>query len=153
MNPSEVMPANSGGGGTSLRLTAEDQAYEFDKNDAETERHQKLIFMRPVVEMPDDDALHQNADNRHEQRSGNDGDDERPGVAVRDITGVTAEHEHRAVRQVQDAERTVDDGQARRDQRQQGAERQPVEHLRYEISPVDHDYMSREPRPLEIILR
>ena len=133
-----------------LRLTAENEAHELDKNDAETERHQKLIFMRPAVEMPDDDALHHDADDRHKQRPGDDGDDERSGIAVGDIAGVTAEHEHRTMREVQNAERAVDDGQARRDQRQQSAERQPVEQLRYEISPVDHGCVARTRGSVEI---
>ena len=37
-----------------------------------------------------------------------------PRVGVGDPAGVAAEHEHRAVREVEDAERAVDDRQARR---------------------------------------
>ena len=45
------------------------------------------------------------------QRARDDGDDERVGIGVRDVTGVAAEHEHRAMREVEHAERAVDDGQ------------------------------------------
>ena len=67
-----------------------------------------------------------------------DGDEEGTGRLERDIAGIAAEHEHRAMRQVQHAERAVDDRQPRADQRQQRARRQPVEQLRDEIRPGDH---------------
>ena len=142
MKPSEVIPAKQRRRRHQLRLAAENKAHDLDENDTKTECHQKLIFMRAAVEVPDDDALHQNSDDRHEQRSGNDRDDERSGIAIGDKAGVTAEHEHRAVREVQNAKRAVNDSQARRDQRQQSAEHQPVKSLRYEISPVDHVYVA-----------
>ena len=127
-----------------LRLAAEHEANQLDENNAETEGHQQLVFMRPVVEMPDDDALHQDAEDRHEQRSGDDGDDEGPGIIIGDIAGIAADHEHRAMRQIENAERAVNDGQARRDQRQQRTERQPVEDLRNEVGPIDHEGQSRK---------
>ena len=88
--------------------------------------------------MADDDPLHHHADQHDEQRAGDDGDDERAGVGIGDPAGVAAEHEHRAVREIEHAERAVDDRQAGGDQREQRAEHQPVEALRYEVSPVDH---------------
>ena len=94
--------------------------------------------MRAVIEVADDHALHHHADEHHEQRAGDHRDDEGSGVAVGDKAGVAAEHEHRAVREVEDTERAVDDRQARGDQREQRAEHQPVEHLRNEIRPIDH---------------
>ena len=109
------------------------------KHDAEAEGDQKLILVRPAVEVADDDPLHHHADDHHEQRAGDHRDDEGVGIGVGDIAGVAAEHEHRAMREVEHAERAVDDRQAGRDQRQQRAEHQPVEHLRNEISPIDHD--------------
>jgi hypothetical protein len=51
-------------------------------------------------------------------------------VLVRDVTGVAAEHEHRAMREVQHAERAVDDRQPRADEREQRSEREAVEQLR-----------------------
>jgi hypothetical protein len=42
------------------------------------------------------------------------------------------------MREVEHAERAVDDGQAGADQREQGAEREPVEKLRNEVGPTDH---------------
>ena len=47
------------------------------------------------------------------QRARDHGDDERTGIFEGDIAGIAAEHEHRAVREVEHAERAVDDGQAR----------------------------------------
>jgi hypothetical protein len=43
-----------------------------------------------------------------------------------------------AVRQIKDAECAVDDRQARGDQREQRAEYQAIETLRYEGGPIDH---------------
>src|SRR3954468_16264940 len=42
------------------------------------------------------------------------------------------------MREVEHAERAVDDGQAGADQREQGAEREPVEKLRNEVGPTNH---------------
>ena len=42
------------------------------------------------------------------------------------------------MREVEHAERAVDDREARADQREQRAEHQTVEHLRDEIRPVQH---------------
>src|SRR5262249_28028957 len=66
-------------------------------------------------------------------------------VAVGQPAGIAAEHEHRAMRQVENAERAVDDCQPRRDQSQQGTEDEPVKALRYEISPADHAPLRAEP--------
>src|SRR5262249_2362308 len=109
---------------------------------AEAEGHQDLVLGRAAVEIADDDALHHHAEQHHEQRAGGERRDERAGVLVGDEPGVSAEHEHRAVREVEHAERAVDDGEPRADQREQRAQHEPVEHLRDEIDPVDHD----EPR-------
>ena len=94
--------------------------------------------MRAVVKVADDPALNRHADQHHEQGAGDDGDDERAGIGVGDPASVAAEHEHRAVREVQHAERAVDDGEARGDQREKRSQHQSVETLRYEIRPVDH---------------
>ena len=64
------------------------------------------------VEVADDDALHHHADEHHEQRAGDNGDDERTRVGIGQPAGIAAEHEHRAVREVEDAERAVDDRQS-----------------------------------------
>ena len=90
------------------------------------------------VEVADDQPLHHHANQHHEERASDDGEDEGPGIAVGDPAGIAAEHEHRAMRQVKDAERAIDDRQAGGNQRQQRAEHQPVEALRYEVGPVDH---------------
>jgi len=73
--------------------------------------------------------LHHQADHHHEKRSEDDRENERIRVSVGDISGIAAEHEHRAMREVENAERPIDDRQAGGDQRQQRAEHQPVEHL------------------------
>ena len=82
MKPSEVMPTNGGGGGTALRQAAEEEAYRLDENDAEAEGDEQLILVRPSIEVPDDQPLHHDADQHDEQRAGDHGDDERPGVVV-----------------------------------------------------------------------
>jgi hypothetical protein len=110
----------------------------FDEDDAEPERDQKLVLVRTVIEVADDDTLRHHANDHDEDRSGDHGDNERTRVAVGDPARVAAEHEHRAVREIEDAERPVDDGQPRRDQCEQGAEHQAVEALRQEIRPIDH---------------
>src|SRR5262249_45976210 len=112
--------------------------HQFDQDDAEAERDQKLILMRARVKMADDDALDQYADDHDKKRSRDHRRDERPGVAVGQPAGIAAEHEHGAMREIEDAERAIDDGEARGDQRKQRAEHQPVETLRNEIGPIDH---------------
>src|ERR1700761_8259068 len=49
------------------------------------------------------------------------------------------------MREVEHAERAIDDRQARTDQSQQGSERQAVEELRNEIRPVNHENKSQYP--------
>ena len=123
------MPWNSGGGGTSFECAGKEQAHQLDEADAEPEGDKELILMRTVIEVADDDALHHHAQHHHEQRARNHRDDERTGIFIGHEAGVTADHEHRAMREVEHAERAVDDGQPGADQRQQGTERQPVEYL------------------------
>jgi hypothetical protein len=86
----------------------------------------------------------------HEQRAGHHRHDVGLGVFIGDEAGVAAEHEHRAVREVEHAERAVDDGEARADEREQRPQHQAVEHLRNEIDPIDHEYTrpSGSPRRL-----
>ena len=92
------------------------------KHDAEPEGDQKLVLVRAAVEMADDDALHHHADDAAGTASpAITATMNEPVGLVRDIAGVAAEHEHRAMRQVQHAERAVDDGEAGADQRQQRA--------------------------------
>ncbi len=122
-----------------LRQAAEEEADGLDEDDAETEGDEDLVFGRPCVEVPDDRPLHHHADQHDEQRARDHGDDERPRIAVGEPAGIAAQHEHRPVREVENAERAVNDRQAGRDQRKQRAEHQPVETLRNEIAPVDHD--------------
>ena len=92
----------------------------------------------PAVEVADDEPLHHDADQHPEQRAGDHRDDEGAGERSTRPAGVAAEHEHRAMGEIQHAERAVDDRQAGGDQRQQRAEHQPVEELREEIGPIDH---------------
>ena len=121
-----------------LRQAAEEEAHRLHEHDAEAEGDQQLVLVRAGIEVADDHPLHHHADQHDEQRAGNDGDDEGAGIGVGDPAGIAAEHEHRAVREIEDAERAVDDRQAGRDQRQKGAEHHAVEHLRNKIGPVDH---------------
>jgi hypothetical protein len=65
-------------------------------------------------------------------------DEEGPRRLVRREAGIAAQHEHRAVREVQHAERAVDDRQPRTDQGQQCAKGQAVEELRKEVRPGEH---------------
>ncbi len=113
------MPAAQAGGRHAQRQAAEHEPDQLDQHDAETERHQELVLRRAGVEMADDDELDQSSDDEQEQRPGDDGDGEGAGRLERDEAGIAAEHEHGAVRQVEDAERAVDDGEAGADQRQQ----------------------------------
>ena len=83
MKPSEVMPANSGGGGTVFDRLPKKKRTSLDEDDAEAEGDQQLVLVRAVVEMADDQPLHQHADDHHEQRAGDHRDDERAGVACR----------------------------------------------------------------------
>ena len=58
MKPSEVMPWNSGGGGTSFDWLEKIKPHQFDEADAEPEGDEKLVLMRTVIEVTDDDPLH-----------------------------------------------------------------------------------------------
>ena len=100
--------------------------------------NEQLILVGPAVEGSHHDPLHHHAKQHDEQGTGDDGDDERAAVGIGDPAGVAAEHEHRAMRQIEDAERAVDDRQAGGDQREERAEHQAIEALRYEGGPVDH---------------
>ena len=121
-----------------LRQTAKEEARDLDEHDAKAKGEKQLILMRTAVEESDNEPFHHDAHEHDEQGTGDYGDDERAGIGISDPAGVTAQHEHRAVRQIEDAERTVNDRQAGGDQREEGAEHQPVEALRYEVRPVDH---------------
>ena len=53
---------NSGGGGTICDWLAKKKRTVSTKTDAEAESDQKLVFVRPVIEVADDDALHHHAE-------------------------------------------------------------------------------------------
>ena len=128
MKPIGVTPAaQDGGGGTVSDRLPKPRRTSFDDDDADAEGDQELILRRAAVEVADDHQLDEAADHHQEQRAGDHRDDEGPGRLERHVAGIAAQHEHRAVRQVQHAERAVDDGQARADQRQQRARCQSVE--------------------------
>lgn len=133
-----VMPTSGAGGGTVLDRLPKQKRTQLDQHDAQAEGHQQLVLRRARVEVADDDALGHHAHQHHEQRAGDDGQHEGAAQVVGHPAGVAAQHEHRAVREVEHAQRAVDDGQAGGDQRQQGAEHQPVEQLRDEVGPVEH---------------
>ena len=111
---------------------AEAEPHQLDHDDADAEGDQQLVFRRAAVEMPDKHQFDDAADHQQKERTRDHRDGERPGGVEGQVAGIAAEHEHRAMRQVQDAEGAVDDGQPRSDQRQQRARRQPVEQLRDE---------------------
>jgi len=69
--------------------------------------------VRALVEVADDHPLHDDADDHDEKRAAKDGGDERAGVVIRQPAGITAQHEHGAVRQIENAERAIDDRQSR----------------------------------------
>jgi hypothetical protein len=112
-----------------LRLACEEEAHGFDEADAKPESDQKLVFVRPVIKVTDDDAFDRHPEHHHEERTGDHRNDERLRVVIGHQAGITSEHEHRAMRKVQHAERAIDDGQPRADQRQQRTECEPVEKL------------------------
>ncbi len=134
-------PDQGGRGRNGLRQAAEEKAHGLHEHDAKAEGHQQLVLVRPGIEVADDHALHHHADQHDEQRTGDDGDDKGARIGIGDPAGVAAEHEHRAVGKVEDAERAVDDGQAGGDQRQKRPEHHSVEDLRDKIGPVDHAYV------------
>ena len=121
-----------------LRKAAEEEAHGLDEHDAKAEGDEKLVLVGARIEIADDQPLRQHPDQHHEQRAGDHRQDEGAGIGIGDPAGVAAEHEHRAMGEIQHAQHAVDDRQAGGDQREQRAEHQPVETLRYEISPVDH---------------
>ena len=121
-----------------LRKAAEEKADGLHEHDAEAEGDEELVLVRAGIKVADDHQLHHRSDQHDEQRAGNDGDDEGARISVGDPASIAAQHEHCAVREIEDAERAVDDRQARRDQREKGAEYNAVENLRNKIGPVDH---------------
>ncbi|MGY3471518.1 hypothetical protein ACVW0I_008389 [Bradyrhizobium sp. LM6.11] len=132
------MPWNSAGGGTSCDWLEKIRRTSSTKQMPSPKVHEQLILVGAMIEMADDDAFHEDAEQHHEQRARDDGENERFRVLVGDEAGIAADHEHRAMREVEHAERAVNDGQAGADQREQGAEREPVEKLRNEIGPTNH---------------
>ena len=96
-----------------LGQAAEEETHGLDEDDAEAEGDQKLVLVRTAIEVADDDTLDHHADDHDEDRTGDHGGDERAGVTERHPAGVATEHEHRAVRKIEDAESSVDDGQPR----------------------------------------
>ncbi len=120
----------------SFRQAAKEEAHSLDEDDAEAEGDQDLVFARAAVKVADNQAFHQHADDHNEQRAGDEGDDKGAGETIAEPAGIAAEHEHSAVREVEHAERAVNDRQAGRNQRQQRAEHQPIETLRDEIRPI-----------------
>jgi len=120
-------------------LTGKKQADHLNEADAEAKGDEQLIFVGATIEVANNDAFHQDAENHDEHRACRYGDDEGAGIFERDIAGVTTEHEHRAVGEIEHAERSVDDRQAGADQREQRSERQAVEQLGNEIGPANHE--------------
>jgi hypothetical protein len=118
-----------------FRQAAEEEADDLDVDDAQSERHEDLILVGPVIKMSDDDLLHRNAEEQHEARSRCDRDEVGAGILVSDDARIAANHEHRAVREVENAQSAIDDRQTGTQQRQQSAEHEPVECLRQEIRP------------------
>ena len=66
MKPSEVMPLNQRRRRHQFRLAAEEKPHQFDETDAEPEGDEKLVLVRTMIEVADDDALHHHAQNHHE---------------------------------------------------------------------------------------
>src|SRR5262245_61142963 len=95
--------------------------------------------------MANDHPLYQQADDHDENGASYDRSNEGVRVAIGQPASITAKHEHGAVREIEDAERAVDDGQTGRDQREQSAQHQAVETLRYEIGPIDHQSSNSGP--------
>ena len=108
-----------------LRQAAEEQPDDFDEDDAQAERDQNLVLVRARVEMADDDALHRDAEDEHEEGAGDQSaSGERAGILIGDDAGIAADHEHGAMREIEHAQRAVDDRQTGTDQRQKRADDQ-----------------------------
>ena len=86
------------------------------------------------------------ADDHDEQpAAGDDASTNEPVASKATIARIAAQHEHRAVRQVEHAQRAVDDRQAGADERQKRPQHQAVEHLRDEVSPGEHSSPRHSP--------
>ena len=99
MKPSDVMPVGSSARDRSDRLRRRSgRARHYD---ADAEGDQQLVFVRAGVEVADDDPFHHHADHQDEQRPRDNREDKQSGIGISNIAGVAAEHEHRAMREVE----------------------------------------------------
>src|SRR3546814_3424785 len=105
----------------------------LDIDDPEAEGDEDLVLMRPAVEVPDDQPLHHDADEHHEDGAGRDGNQIGIGQLVGNETGIAADHEHRAVREVEDTQRAVDDRQAGTRSEEHTSELQSLMRISYAV--------------------
>jgi hypothetical protein len=121
-----------------LALRAEDGPHRLDDDDTRSERDEKLILRRAVVEPSDQPALQQRAEDEHEHGSREHADDEGAGIAGHHIDRIGADHEQRAMRQVEHAQRAENDGEPAAYERQQHPKGKAVEGLRNQQRRAGH---------------
>ena len=101
------------------RVAAEQRAHGFHQHDAGAEGDQDLVLGRPAVEQPHHHTLDDHADEQHEDEHRGQSEEPRTGCVQHDIGDIGADHEQRAVGEVQHAQGAKDDGQAAADQGEQ----------------------------------
>ncbi len=98
---------------------------------------------RPLVEVPDDRPLQEDADQRGGQKGDRDRHQQIEPRAVHDrlhgVGRVGAQHQHLAVGHVDDAQEAEGDGQAERREQQHAGQRQAVQQIAHE---ADHALMA-----------
>ena len=111
-------------------LRAEDLAHELDQEQADAPGRQQRL-QRPPVQPADHGALQRHAHQRGGQERHRHSErripiDQPRRIALddllRDVGGIGADHDHLAVRHVDDAEQAIGDGQPQRGQQQDAAE-------------------------------
>lgn len=101
------------------RIAAEQRAHRFHQHDAGAEGDQDLVLGRTLIEQPHDNALDDHADQQHEHEHHDEGEEPRAGGVQHHVGNVGADHEQRAMREVQYPQGAQDDGQSARDQGEQ----------------------------------
>ena len=121
-----------------LAQAAEDVTDGLDHHDAESERDQDLIFLRPAIVEADQAALGRQPTSKSSSAPSASARDKRIPVAEHDECRIGAEHEHGAMGEIENAERAENDGKPAGNQRQQAAERDTVEGLREKLREGGH---------------
>jgi hypothetical protein len=121
-----------------LAQRAEHVANSLDDHNAEAEGDQDLILLRPRVVEANKPTLGSQANQQQHQRAQCERGGERVEMAQHHESRVGAQHEHRAVREIEHAQGAENDGEPTGDQRQQATERDTVKCLREELGKRGH---------------